>query len=159
MVWSASTAALTGEPTESGDFPFTITASDSSGGAPETFTQNYTLRVTNEIAVAPPQSINSTGPGLSVVINLTSNATGGPFTGANLISMVPANAGTATISAVGAGAARMRMLAAPAPGNSYSLRFVPNPDASGVVTLTYTLSNTTSTSISAVITISLKFAQ
>ena len=89
-----------------------------------------------------------------MVINLTSNATGAPFTGANLISMVPANAGTATISAVGAGAARMRAFAATA-GINYSLRFVPNPDASGLVTLTYTLSNATSTSSPGVITISL----
>ena len=155
VVWNAGTATLAGEPTESGDFAFTITASDGSGGAPETLTQSYTLRVANEIPVAPTQSINNAAPGEPVVISLTSNATGGPFTGANLISMVPANAGTATISAVGGGAARMRMLAAPAPGNNYSLRFVPNPDASGLVTLTYTLSNASSTSNPGVITISL----
>lgn len=155
VIWNAGTATLTGEPTESGDFPFTITASDGSSGAPETLTQNYTLRVANEIPVAPPHSINSAGPGQPVEINLTNNATGGPFTAANLLSIEPANAGTATISAIPAGAARMRMLAAAAPGNTYSLRFVPNPDASGIATITYTLSNATSTSAPGVITISL----
>lgn len=152
--WNAATATLAGTPTESGDFAFTLTASDSSGGAPETTTQSYVLKVANSVPVAPTLSVNGAGPGEPVVVNLTSNATGAPFTGASLISMVPANAGTATISAVGAGTARMRAFAA-TPGNNYSLRFVPNPDASGLVTLTYTLSNATSTSSPGVITISL----
>ena len=154
VTWNAATATLNGEPTESGDFSFTVTASDASTGTPETYTQSYVLKVANVVPVAPTLSVNSAGPGEPVVINLTSNAIGAPFISANLVSMVPANAGTATISAVGAGAARMRMFAA-APGNNYSLRFVPNPDVSGVVTLTYTLSNASSISSPGVITISL----
>lgn len=140
VTWNAATATLTGEPTASGDFPFSITASDSSAGAPETLTQSYLLKVAHEIPVAPAQSVNSAGPGQPVEINLTSGATGGPFTAANLISVTPANAGSASIRAAGAG---------------YVLRFVPNPDASGVASLSYTLSNAGSTSSPGVISIAL----
>ncbi|WP_178128966.1 autotransporter domain-containing protein [Pseudomonas sp. PB120] len=146
VTWNAATATLAGQPTESGDFAFTLTASDNTPGTPETLTQNYLLKVVGEIPVAPSQSITGAGPGQPVVINLTGNATGGPFTGARLMSMTPANAGTPTINTVGAGAAL---------GNNYSLRFAPNPDVGGIVTLTYTLSNATGTSSPGVITISL----
>lgn len=140
VTWNAATATLTGEPTASGDFPFSITASDSSAGAPATLTQSYLLKVAHEIPVAPAQSVNSAGPGQPVEINLTSGATGGPFTAAHLISVTPANAGSASIRAAGAG---------------YVLRFVPNPDASGVASLSYTLSNAGSTSSPGVISIAL----
>ena len=157
LSWNAATATLSGEPAQSGSFAFTITATDSSTGLPSTATQNYTLQVADEIPVAPPLSINSAGPGQPVELNLTDSATGGPFTAAKVISVSPASAGSASIREVGAGQQSARALSRSqrTVGKGYILRFVPNPDASGIATLSYTLSNASSTSSPGVINIAL----
>lgn len=69
--------------------------------------------------------------GRVVTVDLTSTARGGPFTAANLVSVSPANAGTATITASGAG---------------YTLAFTSAATFGGAVRITYTLSNAYATS-------------
>lgn len=151
--WNAVAATLSGTPTESGTFAFSVTVVDNNIAVPLSKSQNYTLQVASQVPVAPTQSVSSGGPGEPVEVNLTASATGGPFTAANIVAVTPASAGSATISSVAAGG-NLRQLRA-ASGNNYVLRFVPNPDASGLVTVTYTLSNAGSTSSPGVISISL----
>ncbi|WP_164931844.1 putative Ig domain-containing protein [Dyella sp. M7H15-1] len=76
--------------------------------------------------------------GRTAQVNLTQGAQGGPFTGAALISVSPASAGTALIQAVSGG---------------YQLKFVGAPAFSGNVVLTFTLSNAFATSTPATVTI------
>ncbi|KRD79436.1 putative Ig domain-containing protein [Lysobacter sp. Root983] len=78
--------------------------------------------------------------GTPVTVELTTGATGGPFTAANLVSLTPASAGTATIASSGSGASA-----------SYRLTFTPAASFSGTATATFTLSNAYATSAPATI--------
>ncbi len=69
--------------------------------------------------------------GRVVNVDLTSTARGGPFTAAAVVSVSPADAGTATITASGAG---------------YTLAFTSAATFGGAVRITYTLSNAYATS-------------
>lgn len=69
--------------------------------------------------------------GRVVNVDLTSSARGGPFTAAAVVSVSPADAGSATITASGAG---------------YTLAFTPAATFGGAVRITYTLSNAFATS-------------
>ena len=153
--WNGATATLSGTPSQSGRFAITLTATDGSTGTPGTVTQHYTLQVADETPVAPSQAANSAGPGQPVEVDLTNNASGGPFIAANLLTSVPASVGRASIHEAGAGAANLRAAPARVAGKRFVLRFVPNPDASGVVNLSYTLSNASLTSSPGLISISL----
>ena len=153
--WNGATATLSGTPSQSGSFAITLTATDGSTGTPGTVTQHYTLQVADETPVAPSQAANSAGPGQPVEVDLTNNASGGPFIAANLLTSVPASVGRASIHEAGAGAANLRAAPARVAGKRFVLRFVPNPDASGVVNLSYTLSNASLTSSPGLISISL----
>ncbi|MDC5526162.1 hypothetical protein NRA72_18855, partial [Acinetobacter baumannii] len=51
----------------------------------------------NGVPVAAPQKQATTASGQAVSVDLTEGATGGPFTGATLVWVVPSNAGTASI--------------------------------------------------------------
>ncbi|HEL2978818.1 TPA: putative Ig domain-containing protein [Stenotrophomonas maltophilia] len=69
--------------------------------------------------------------GREVKVDLTSTARGGPFTAAAVVSVSPADAGNATITASGAG---------------YTLAFTSAATFGGAVRITYTLSNAYATS-------------
>ena len=71
--------------------------------------------------------------GTMVNVTLTNGAFGGPFTGAQLVSMSPANAGTTSIARA-------------ASGTGYVLTFVPDRAFTGDVLVLYTLSNAVGTS-------------
>ncbi|WP_430715484.1 putative Ig domain-containing protein, partial [Ralstonia flaminis] len=103
------------------------------------------------IAVAQKQAATSSGQPMSV--DLTEGATGGPFTGATLLSVVPSNAGTASIvqKAVQAPAG---VKAPAAAASTYVLNFTPSSTYSGPVVLTYTLSNAYATSMPATVQVS-----
>lgn len=79
--------------------------------------------------------------GRVVNVDLTSTARGGPFTAANLVSISPADAGTATITASGAG---------------YTLAFTSAATFGGAVRITYTLSNAYATSAPATVDVMVK---
>jgi outer membrane autotransporter protein len=90
--------------------------------------------------------------GLTTTVDLTDGATGGPFTGADLISLSPPSAGTAVIvlgdtaDASGPGA-----IGAAYAAGRYKLRFTASPDFSGMAVATYTLTSAGGTSVPAAI--------
>ncbi|QNH19263.1 Calx-beta domain protein [Xanthomonas sp. GW] len=89
--------------------------------------------------------------GEAQTVDLTRNATGGPFVAAALVAIMPANAGTATITRSGGAAAAGVPTAAAADGPSFMMTFTPNPAFSGQATVRFTLSNAYATSAEAAI--------
>jgi large repetitive protein len=77
--------------------------------------------------------------GTSVQVDLTTTAHGGPFTGAKVVSVSPANAGTATVQSSNGG---------------YKLSFTAAPTFGGMAQISYTLSNAFATSDPATISVS-----
>jgi outer membrane autotransporter protein len=84
----------------------------------------------NPMPVAPALTANVLA-GSSVQIDLTANAHGGPFTSANVVSVTPSNAGSASIHATATG---------------YTLTFTAAAIFSGNAQLSYTLNNAYATS-------------
>lgn len=89
-------------------------------------------------SVSAPNKTVSVAAGAEALVDVVAGATGGPFTAATVVSLIPSNAGVATIAG-GAGA--------------YSVRFVPAASFAGVAVASYTLSNATTTSAPATVTI------
>ena len=85
---------------------------------------HVTLTV-NPLPVAPTLNTTVTAA-TSVQVNLTATAHGGPFTGARVVSVSPANAGSTSIQST---------------ANGYVLTFTAAPTFSGSAQITYTLSN------------------
>ncbi|RYE01818.1 MAG: hypothetical protein EOP61_10175, partial [Sphingomonadales bacterium] len=83
-----------------------------------------------------------TGDGETVTVNLTAGATEGPFTGATVVNVAPANSATTRIVDSGTDASR-----------TFSLEVTPNARFSGNVVVTYTLTNGFGTSAPATVTI------
>jgi large repetitive protein len=82
LSWNASTATLSGTPTQPGNYPITITAVDHTGGTgPATFSQNYTLTVGTASISITPSSLPSGSVGVAYT-NTTLSASGGiaPYT-------------------------------------------------------------------------------
>ncbi|GAB2503979.1 putative Ig domain-containing protein [Arenimonas alkanexedens] len=224
----AANGTLSGTPTTQGNFAFTVTATDSTGGTAATAAQAYSVEIVfappvavddtatvlagatvsipvtaNDTSAAPITSIaivsppasgtatvsgldvsytaatlspasvtftyTATGPGgtsapatVTVTVNplpiatnfdvtttpatpvsvtLTAGATGGPFTGADVVSVSPAASGTATIAAS---------------GGNYVLTFTPDAAFSGVVVVEFTLDNAFATSAVGTVTITVE---
>lgn len=112
---------LSGTPQSSGNSAFTIQVTDATGNTLQTA---YTLEIGAASAVATDHSA-TLNAGQSVAISLTSGATGGPFTGAQLLDQPERSTGTASVRATGA---------------DYELLFTAAAQASGSVVLRYTLS-------------------
>ncbi|MBW3507905.1 putative Ig domain-containing protein [Janthinobacterium sp. NKUCC06_STL] len=95
--------------------------------------------VTSTIAVNPmPQVLSQSATvvaGLTVTVDLTAGATGGPFTAANVLSVAPAEAGKAVVRDVGT-----------AGKPSYQLSFAASGKFAGAAVVSYTLSNAYATS-------------
>ncbi|TXD45195.1 autotransporter domain-containing protein [Xanthomonas campestris] len=97
-------------------------------------------------------------PGAASQVDLTRNATGGPFVAAAVVAVLPASAGTATITQVAAAAAAARTsgfvpaATAQASSPSFMLTFVANPAFVGQATVQFTLSNAFATSAAASVT-------
>ncbi|MBD9402135.1 autotransporter domain-containing protein [Comamonas sp. CMM02] len=89
-------------------------------------------------SVSAPNKTVSVAAGAEALVDVVAGATGGPFTAATVVSLIPSNAGVATIAG-GVGA--------------YSVRFVPAASFAGVAVASYTLSNATTTSAPATVTI------
>ena len=130
----ASDGTLAGLPTTPGSYDFVIAAVDGSTPA-KTGAMQY--RVT--IAGSPVTSVHlvaSTWAGVPVRVVLTDGAVGGPFTGASIVSISPANAGiTAIETIIGAS------------GPIYRLVFTPSPSFTGQAQLLYTLSTAAGNSL------------
>ncbi len=149
--FNAASATLSGNPTVSGEFPLTLTVTDTYGA---TTSANVVLAIGDALPVAPSMSSVTTS-GLTTTVDLTEGATGGPFTGADLVSLSPPSAGTATIilgdtAAVDSSAA----IASAIREGRYRLRFTASPAFSGNAVATYTLTSATGVSAPATVTFS-----
>ncbi|WP_143452498.1 putative Ig domain-containing protein [Janthinobacterium sp. 61] len=95
--------------------------------------------VKSTIRVNPmPQVLNLSATvvaGLTVTVDLTAGATGGPFTAANVLSVTPAEAGKAEVRDVGT-----------AGKPSYQLSFAASGKFAGAAVVSYTLNNAFATS-------------
>ena len=95
--------------------------------------------VKSTISVNPmPQVLSQSATvvaGLTVTVDLTAGATGGPFTAANVLSVAPAEAGKVVVRDVGT-----------AGKPSYQLSFAASGKFAGAAVVSYTLSNAFATS-------------
>ncbi|MNW94848.1 IPT/TIG domain protein [compost metagenome] len=95
--------------------------------------------VKSTISVNPmPQVLSQSATvvaGLTVTVDLTAGATGGPFTAANILSVAPAEAGKVVVRDVGT-----------AGKPSYQLSFAASGKFAGAAVVSYTLSNAYATS-------------
>ncbi|MGX5846181.1 putative Ig domain-containing protein [Mesorhizobium sp. PL10] len=96
--------------------------------APATVTINV-----RPVPVAVAQNV-TTSSGKAVVVDLTKDAVGGPFTTATLVSVPPPSSGTTTL-------------------NGFQMTFTPTATYQGTATVTFTLSNAYATSAVTAITI------
>ncbi|WP_313415010.1 putative Ig domain-containing protein [Stenotrophomonas sp.] len=106
------------------DFDYTL-SNPFGASAPARISVNVNPR-----PVAPALTASAIA-GTVVNVDLTTTARGGPFTAANVVSVSPAEAGTAIVSASGTG---------------YTLAFTAAATFGGAVRITYTLSNAFATS-------------
>ncbi|MCO5065129.1 MAG: Ig-like domain repeat protein [Rhizobiaceae bacterium] len=146
VVLNVSTGALTG-PVEADaevrDYTFTIQVTD---GNDATGTANYTIKVKSRTVSMPDRTIEVAAGTTPRNVDLTSGATGGPFASADVVSVVPANAGTATI--VNGEFAS----AGPITSLGWYLKFIPNPAYSGHATVQYRLTSSLGVSSTGTIT-------
>ena len=98
--------------------------------------QSFTVNASGAVPLAPSQTLSAIA-GQAIDVDLTKDASGGPFSAATVISVAPTSGGSAAISAGGSG---------------YRLRFTPTAAVAGSVAVSYTLSNTFGTSTPGVIT-------
>ncbi|SPA15965.1 conserved exported hypothetical protein [Cupriavidus taiwanensis] len=127
-------------PTASGPITFTYALVNSAGtSAPVPVTVTV-----NAVPVPVAQRQVSTLAGRPVDVDVTEGATGGPFTGAAIVSVVPADAGTASVASAApkTPAADGKQVAATA----YTINFAPAAAFAGTAVVTYTLSNAVATS-------------
>ena len=134
VVLNISTGELNGPlgaDADAGDYGFTIQVSDRNGA---TGTAGYTVKVTPRVVTVSDLFIEVPAGSAPGNVYLNRGATGGPFTGADLVSVEPANAGTATII-------RGELAQAGAAGTpaGWYLKFVPDPAYSGQVEVGYRL--------------------
>lgn len=113
---------VSGTPTTGGTSEIVVEASDANGFSG---TASITLRVDGALPTAADSTVTVLA-GTSVTVDLTTGATGGPFTGASIVAQADPRTGTATLDQGGAGT---------------SLVFAANPTAEGRTSVTYTLSN------------------
>ncbi len=113
---------------------FTYTLAGPGGSAEATVTVTV-----GAIPVARSRSLHAVA-GVPMDIDVTEGATGGPFAAATLVTIVPANSGTADIAQVGSGA-----------NARYVMTFFPLPDYAGTAAVTFTVDNGFATSAVATI--------
>ncbi len=126
----SSGGVLSGTPTVEGNFSFTVTATDSSGGTPYSTSQAYTLTVNPPLPVA--NAVSATVAYNSSNNAITLNITGGAATSVTVASA--ASHGTATASGT-------------------SITYTPTAGYIGSDSFTYTATNVTGTSAAATVTI------
>jgi large repetitive protein len=97
-----------------------------------------TITVVGQAPVATPKTATA-GDGETVSVLLTDNAQRGPFTGATVLGVSPANAATATVVAAGNG--------------SYRLDVTPSNRFGGQIVIAYTLTNAYGVSAPSTVTV------
>jgi uncharacterized protein YhjY with autotransporter beta-barrel domain len=121
----------------SGTFGFDYSLSNAFGAS-----QLAHVTVTVNPRPVAPALTAATTAGTTVKVDLTAKAHGGPFTDAKVVSVSPANAGSATIVSTGDG--------------SYTLAFTSAATFGGVAQITYTLSNAFATSAPGTLDVTVK---
>ena len=142
------TGAISGTPASAVTASFTIAAKDAHGA---TGTAAYTLTIAAPQIVVPSIDMTVAAVGATTV-NLTSGATGGPFTGANLLSLSPPSAGNALITLGDTASLSGDVMASLIQSGNYKLRFTPAAAFTGTAIATFTISNATGTSAPATVT-------
>jgi hypothetical protein len=115
-----------------GDYSFSITATDTSGNAGSA---SYTLKVLVRAVTVENKAVTVPAGSTPVPVNLTTGATGGPFSGGAVVGVEPPEAGTATITGADVAAIDTTY-------DALYLRFTPNPQYTGVARVTYSLTST-----------------
>ncbi len=147
----AGGGALSGTPTASGSFTFTVQARDAKNAAA---TQSYTMTVNMApVPVVPTQRQITVAAMSTATVDITDGATGAPYTGAAILSVAPASAGSATILASSAPASAQALKTASAGSGAYSIQFVPAAAFAGTAVITYTLSNASGASNPAILSV------
>ncbi|MCM2474840.1 tandem-95 repeat protein [Rhizobium sp. CG5] len=143
LTFKASSAELSGTPLAVGSSEFNLTATDTFGA---TTTISVSLDIETGVSTPSPKTV-TVSTGGATTVSLTDGASGGPFTGANLVALSPASAGTAiiTLGDTAASTSDGAFGAAYAAGN-YTLKFTPKPGYTGTAVATYTLSSALGTS-------------
>ena len=100
-----------------------------------------TITVVGQVPVAAPKTATA-GDGQMVSVMLTDGAARGPFTGANVVSISPANSATTAIVATGNG--------------TYRLDVTPNNRFGGQIVVAYTLSNVFGASAPSTVTLTVQ---
>lgn len=153
MVLNISTGELTGplDANTEGDYSFSIQVEESGTGT--TASAAYTLKVkTREITVAD-QVVNVAAGSSPPDVYLNHEATGGPFTDADIVFVEPANAGTAAI--IQGQVAQSGP--SPTPVGWY-LQFTPNPAYSGQAKVGFRLTSALGLSNTGTVTFNLNHA-
>ncbi|PWU31013.1 IPT/TIG domain/outer membrane autotransporter barrel domain-containing protein [Pseudomonas sp. RW407] len=130
----SATGAITGTPTAVVNSNFTINVTDANGASG---TRSYSLTVVAQAVVVPPSS-ETLAPGQSASVDLTRDASGGPFLRARLLSVSPASAGTASLS------------------GPFTLRFVPAAAFAGSAVVSFSLENTGGNTATSTVTFSVQ---
>jgi hypothetical protein len=135
---TGQTIAYTAPATLSGTVTFSYAVSNGFGTSAPAL---VTLTV-NPLPIAAGTITVKVQANTSATADITHYASGGPFTGAALVSLSPANAGTATVVVTSG---------TPGVNATYALNFTPGLHFSGSATATYTLSNAYATSAQGVV--------
>jgi hypothetical protein len=151
LVLNISTGTLTGplEANTEGDYTFSISVADSAGA---TATANYTLKVAPRAVTAPNKEVTVAAGSTPPDVYLNRGATGGPFFSADIVTLEPSNAGTATIIR-----GQLAQAASSVVPVGWYLQFTPNPSYSGQVKVHYRLSSSLGASNTGIVTYNLGY--
>jgi hypothetical protein len=135
--FSTSTGQISGTPSAVlATTTFTVTVTDQTTPTAQTSSKTFSLTVTVPPVTAASTSA-STLSGAPVTVDLTTGATGGPFTSAQLISLAPSSAGSVVITSS---------------AGHFFLTFTPAATFTGVAVATFTISSAAATSAPATVT-------
>ncbi|MCM2293788.1 putative Ig domain-containing protein, partial [Allorhizobium sp. BGMRC 0089] len=130
------------------DYSFTIQVRDQNGS---TATATYTLTVKPRAITVNDQVVNVAPGSTPNNVDLTRDATGGPFTSANIVAVEPSNAGTISI-------VRGEFAALSTPSTlGWYLKFIPNPAYSGSVKVNFSLTSALGISNTGTVTYTLNY--
>ncbi len=97
-----------------------------------------------QFVIVTAQNFTATTPALTpVTVDVTAGGTGGPFTGATVVSVSPSTSGTAVAAPTGA-------------SGHYAITFTPNAQFSGTSVVTFTLTSASGTSAPATLTVTVQ---
>lgn len=128
---AAATGSISGTVADgaAGNYTFTITVTDADNNVTS---GTYSLAVLARDVRAEDVSVTVPAGSTPVPVNLTAGATGGPFEEALLVSVEPPYAGTATITGAD-------IAAIDSDYNDIYLKFIPNPEFTGLAVVGYRL--------------------